>query len=195
MTSLTDRPNSALLVIDMQQGVVGQAHEVEKVIANINKLVDKARAEQVPVVWVQHEGDDMPAGSEGWEYVPELSRFDDEPLVHKHYGDSFEETDLESVLADRKVGRVVITGAQTDACIRSTLHGALVRGYDTTLVADAHTTEDLRRWGAPLAPEQAIAYTNMYWSWTNAPGRTGSTVPSADVDFALTDGKGAEQTS
>lgn len=168
----------------MQRDVVGQAYDVDRVVANINTLVDKARSENVPVIWVQHSGDDMPQGSDGWRYVPELRRNDDEPLVHKRYGDSFEETDLESHLSERKVGRLVVTGAQTDECIRSTLHGALVRGYDATLVEDAHTTEDMREWGAPLAPGQAIAYTNLYWSWSKAPGRTGGTVPTAEVDFA-----------
>jgi nicotinamidase-related amidase len=184
LTTLKDRPNTALVVIDMQQGVVGGAYEVDRVVKNINTLVDKARSEDVPVVWVQHSDDEnMPKGSEGWEYVPELTRNDDEPVVHKRYADSFEETDLETVLADRKIGRLVVTGAQTDECIRSTLHGALVRGYDATLVEDAHTTEDLREWGGPVAPDQAIAYTNMYWKWHKAPGRTAGTVPTAEVDF------------
>lgn len=183
MTSLTDRPNTALVVIDMQRDVVGGAHEVDRVVDNINTLVDKARSEDVPVIWVQHSDEELPKGSEGWEYVPELAPGDGEPLVHKTYNDSFEDTDLETVLSERKVGRLVVTGAQTDACIRSTLHGALVRGYDAILVEDAHTTEDLRPWGAPLAPDQAIAYTNMYWSWSNAPGRKGGTVPTAEVDF------------
>lgn len=184
MTTLVDRPKTALLVVDMQRDVVGQAHEVERVVANINALVDKARAEDVPVIWVQHADDELARGSEGWEYIPELVRNDDEPLVHKAYGDSFEETDLEALLAERSVGRLVVTGAQTDACIRSTLHGALVRGYDATLVGDAHTTEDMREWGGPLAPDQAIAYTNLYWSWSKAPGRHGGTVTTAEVDFA-----------
>jgi nicotinamidase-related amidase len=184
MTSLVDRPNTALIVIDMQRGVVGQAYEVDRVVANINALVDKARAENVPVIWVQHADDDMPPGSEGWQYVAELEPNEAEPLVHKRYGDSFEETDLEAILAERRIGRLVVTGAQTDACIRSPLHGALVRGYDATLVEDAHTTEDLRQWGAPLAPDEAIAYTNMYWGFSSAPGRTGGTVATVDVDFA-----------
>jgi nicotinamidase-related amidase len=184
VTSLTDRPNTALLVVDMQRDVVARAHDVDRVVANINALVDKARSERVPVIWVQHADDGLPEGSDGWQYIPDLERNDDEPLVHKRYGDSFEETDLESLLAERMVGRLVVTGAQTDACIRSTLHGALVRGYDAILVEDAHTTEDLRQWGAPLAPEDAIAYTNTYWSWSKAPGRTGGTVPTDEVDFA-----------
>jgi nicotinamidase-related amidase len=185
VTTLKDRPNTALLVIDMQRDVVGQAYEVDRVVANINALVDKARSENVPVIWVQHSDDEnLREGSEGWEYVPDLKPGDDEPLVHKRYGDSFEATDLESVLSERKVGRLVVTGAQTDECIRSTLHGALVRGYDATLVEDAHTTDDMREWGAPFGPDQAIAYTNMYWKGSEAPGRTGGTVPTAEVEFA-----------
>lgn len=184
MTTLDDRPNTALVVIDMQRGVVSQAHDVERVVANINSLIDKARAEDVPVIWVQHADGEMPQGSDAWEYIDELRRGDSEPLVHKSYGDSFEETDLESLLAERRVGKLVVTGAQTDACIRSTLHGALVRGYDATLVEDAHTTEDMRQWGAPIGPDEAIAYTNLYWSFSNAPGRKGGTVAAADVDFA-----------
>jgi len=183
MTTFEGRPNTALLVVDVQNDVVSGAWDRDGVIARISDLVGKARAEHVPVIWVQHSDDNMPAGSDGWQYVPELTRDESEPLVHKRYGDSFEDTDLEAVLAERQVGRIVVTGAQTDACIRSTLHGALVRGYDTTLVEDAHTTEDLRQWGVPVSPEQVIVHTNVSWSWSEAPGRTGDVVPAADVDF------------
>lgn len=184
MTSLADRPNTALVVIDMQRGVVADAHDVDTVVDNINTLVGRARTASVPVVWVQHTSDELPTGSEPWEYIDELERHDDEPLVHKAYGDSFEETDLESVLAEHRVGRLVVTGAQTDACVRSTLHGALARGYDAVLVEDAHTTEDMRQWGGPIGPAEAIAYTNLYWRFSNAPGRSGSTMPTAAVEFA-----------
>ncbi|MEU3611881.1 cysteine hydrolase family protein [Streptomyces sp. NPDC006872] len=182
MTTLPDRPNTALLVVDVQKGLVAGTPRRDEVIANIGTLIDAARAQDVPVVWVQHSGDDLERGSENWEYVEDLVRLDSEPLVHKTYFDSFEDTELESVLAKRGVGRVVVTGAQTDACIRSTLHGALVRGYDATLVGDAHTTEDLSAYGAP-APEQVIAHTNLYWSWQSAPGRSAGTVDTAKVTF------------
>jgi len=182
MTNLPYRPNTALLVIDVQNGVMSGAHNRDSVIANINTLVNKARAEDVPVVWVQHSSDELPLGSEVWEYVPELVREGSESLVHKAYGDSFEDTDLESILADRGVGRLIVTGAQTDACVRSTLHGAVVRGYDATLIGDAHTTEDLSEYGAPT-PDKVIAHTNLYWAWQSAPGRTGGTVDTTDVTF------------
>lgn len=186
MTNLNNRTNTALVVIDMQRDVVADAYGVDRVVANINTLITKARAEDVLVVWVQHSADDLPEGSEGWRYVDDLARVDGEPLVHKRFGDSFEDTDLEAVLADAGVGRLVVTGAQTDACIRSTLHGALVRGYDATLVSDAHTTEDMRQWGSQVAPEQVIAHTNLYWSFSKSPGRSGESVPTAEVSFGAT---------
>jgi hypothetical protein len=102
--------------------------------------------------------------------------------VHKSYGDSFEDTTLESLLAERAVGSLVVTGAQTDVCIRSTIHGAFVRGYDVTLVADAHTTEDLSAYGAP-DPESVIAHTNLYWKYQEAPGRKAAAVNTSDVSF------------
>ena len=80
------------------------------------------------------------------------------------------------------VGRLVVVGAQTDWCVRSTLHGAIARGYDVTLVSDAHTTEDQTEWGAP-PPEQVIAHTNPYWAYQTAPGRIAGTVETRDVDF------------
>ena len=183
MTTLADRPNTALLVVDVQNGSVAGAHGRDAVVANVATLVDKARRDRVPVVWVQHSDDNLVRGGEDWQIVPELSRDDAEPLVEKHYGDSFDDTTLEEVLAELKVGRLVVAGAQTDECIRSTLHGAVVRGYDATLVSDAHTTEDLTEWGAP-PPEQVIAHTNLYWSNHAAPGRTAGTVETKEVDFA-----------
>jgi nicotinamidase-related amidase len=183
VTSLSNRPNTALLVIDVQKGVVAGVHQRDEVIGNISILVDRARAEDVPVIWVQHSSDDeLPAGSDQWQYVDELKREDSEALVHKRFGDSFEDTDLESELAARGVGRLVVTGAQTDACVRSTLHGAFTRGYDTVLVGDAHTTEDLSEWGAP-PPDKVISHTNLYWSWQSAPGRTAGVIDTAAVSF------------
>ena len=182
MTTLTDRPHTALVVIDVQNDVVGGAHDRDEVVATCAQLVDKARAADVPVVWVQHSADQMPIGSDGWQYVAELTRGESEPVVHKRYPDSFEETDLEDVLARLGIGRLVVAGAQTDECIRSTLHGAIVRGYDATLVSDAHTTEDLSEWGAP-PPEKVIDHTNLYWSNHTAPGRQAGTVTTDRVAF------------
>lgn len=183
MTTLTDRPHAALVVIDVQVGVVGEAHDRDRVVGNVATLVDKARRAGTPVVWVQHSHPEyLPVDSDGWRYVPELAVAEGEPIVHKTYADSFEDTDLEQVLAERGIGRLVVAGAQTDECIRSTLHGALVRGYDATLVSDAHTTEDQSEYGAPT-PDLVIAHTNLYWTYHRAPGREAGTVTTEELTF------------
>ena len=183
MTTLPDRPNTALVVIDVQQGVVDEAPRRDEVVGTISGLVDRARSAGVPVVWVQHSDDDeLPRGSGPWQYVPELVRQEPEPLVHKTYGDSFEGTDLEDVLAAAGIGHLVVTGAESDACIRSTIHGAFTRGYDVTLVGDAHTAGDKTAWGAPPV-EQVVAHTNLYWQFQAAPGRAAAVIPAAEVTF------------
>ncbi|WP_342799862.1 isochorismatase family protein [Nocardia sp. No.11] len=185
MTTLPDRPGTALLVVDVQNGVVEAAIRRDEVVANIAALVDRARTASVPVIWIQHSAEDLVTGTEAWRYVPELTRRDDEPLVPKRYGDSFEDTPLEALLAAAGAGHLVVTGAESDACVRSTIHGAFVRGYDVTLVADAHTTFDKTPWGAPQ-PAEVIAHTNLYWQYQRAPGRTAAVRPTAELDFRST---------
>ena len=182
MSRFADRNATALLVIDMQRDVVAGNHEVERVTDNIAALVERAHAAGTPVVWVQ-DHQELERGSEGWQIVAGLQPAADDLRIEKVYGDSFAGTGLDEQLAGRSVGRVVVTGAQTDACVRSTLHGALVRGYDVTLVGDAHTTEDLRQWGSPISPEQSVAYANLYWSHSRSEGNAGDVVATSDVTF------------
>jgi len=182
MTTLEGRPNTALIVIDAQRSILAAAADREGMVANIGGLLGKARAGGVPVIWIQHSDDGLPLGSAGWQLVPELRRQDGDPLVHKNYGDSFEATDLAEILAGSRVGRLVVAGAQTDACIRATIHGAFTRGYDVTLVSDGHTTNDRSEYGGPPAG-QVIALTNLYWSYQAAPGRTAEVVTAAEVSF------------
>lgn len=183
MTTFENRPRSALLVIDVQNGVVAEAHERDATVVTIAGLVERARQQRVPVIWVQQTDENLVADSDAWQVVPELVPGADEPRVRKAFGDAFEDTELESLLAERAVGRLVVVGAQTDACVRSTIHGAFTRGYDTTLVADAHTTEDLTAYGAP-SPADVIAHTNLYWRYQDGPGRTASVVEAADVELS-----------
>jgi len=182
MTTLANRPNTALLVIDFQVGATADAWQRDEVAATIASLVEQARLKHVGVIWVQHSSQVMPIGSPEWAMAPALVPVDGEPIVHKRYGDSFEDTDLEDILADLGVGRLVVCGAQTDACVISTLYGALVRGYDVTLVADAHTTDDRSAYGLPTAPE-VIALINAIWQYRTAPGRTTQVVSSNAVEW------------
>lgn len=182
MSTFVDRPRTALMVIDVQNDVVANAHLREETLGNINALVSRARESGAPVVWVQHSDEEMEQGSDAWQIVPELSPAAGEPVIHKIYGDSFEATNLEEVLSTAGVGRLVVSGAESDACIRSTVHGAFTRGYDVTLVSDAHTTSDMTQWGAP-PPEVAIAHINLYWQFQGAPERTAAVTSTQDVNF------------
>jgi nicotinamidase-related amidase len=182
MATLDNRPHAALLIVDAQNGVLEGTYGRDTVVANIGGLVEKARQERVPVVWVQQTDEQFAKGSDKWRIVPELTPGDTEPHVEKSYADSFEETTLETVLSGLGVGCLIVAGAQTDECIRSTLHGAIVRGYDAILVSDAHTTEDQTEWGAP-PPDQVIAHTNLYWTYHRAPGRTAGTAETKEVNF------------
>lgn len=186
MTTLANRPNTALVVIDLQNGVVANAYRRDEVLGAVKMLVERARAASVPVVWVRHTDEELTANSEAWRIVSELSPAPDEAIIDKGYRDAFEDTDLEQALSTLRVGRLIVTGAQTDMCVRSTLHGALVRGYDATLVSDAHTTDDMTHRGAP-SPDGVIRHTNLYWRNQSAPGRSGGIVESKDVDFERAD--------
>ena len=152
-------------------------HESDAVVATIGSVVDKERRERVPVIWVQHSDEGTKKGSDDWQIVSELSPDDTEPHVEKLYGDAFEDTDLEDVLSGLGVSRLVVVGAQTDACIRSTLHGAFVRGYDATLVGDAHTTEDQTPWGAP-PPDRVAIHATRACTGSSSQRRDGPLGPS-----------------
>ncbi len=174
-------PRSALLVIDVQNDVVVNAHAGDEVVGTIVALVERARREGVPVVWVQHSDEDLPADTEGWQIVPELPVAEGEPIVHKQHRDSFDGTTMTDVLTELDVDRLVVTGAQTDFCVRWTLHGAQVRGFDTVLVSDGHTTDDGDA-DIPTAA-QLIEHTNRYWKNQSSTGQTHTVSAAADVIF------------
>ncbi|KTR24482.1 cysteine hydrolase [Curtobacterium sp. C1] len=161
---------SALLVIDLQRGVVRDCFDADGVLARTAILVDRARASGAPVVWVQDHGD-FAEGSADWELAAPLHRLTDEPLVRKEYRDSFSDTDLGDVLRSLGVHHLVVAGAQSDYCVRTTTQAAAVRGFDVTLVSDAHTTTDAEHDGVRISGEQIVAHTNMYFSGLRYPGQ------------------------
>lgn len=172
---------SALLVIDVQNDVVVNAYRRNEVVSTIASLVDRARAEDVPVIWIQHADDELPANTPGWQIVDELPVATGEPVIHKHHRDSFDGTTLSEELERLDVQHLVVAGTQTDFCVRWTLHGAQVRGFETTLVSDGHTTDD----STPDLPTaaQLIAHTNEYWNTQSSAGATAQTVAAADLTF------------
>ena len=179
----------ALLVVDLQRGVLADdgTWDPDGVVSRVAGLVDQARVADVPVVWVQHNSDELVAGTPVWELADGLRPETGETVVQKWYGDSFEETPLTDVLTEVGAEHLVVAGAQTDACIRSTIHGALVRGYDVTLVSDCHTTGEIPAeysGGEAISALTKINFTNLYASWgMRYPGRSGSAETSAEIVF------------
>lgn len=171
-----------LLVIDLQNGVLRGCFDTDSVLERTAALVNRARAEGTPVVWVQDHGD-FPDGSADWSLRAPLERGPGEPLVRKSYRDSFAGTDLTEVLQRLRATRLVIAGAQTDFCVRTTAQAAAVRGFDVTLVADAHTTTDAQWEGTVITAEQIIAHTNMYFSGLRYPGGVFDVVRHDQVRF------------
>ena len=183
MATVREGNKAALVVVDVQNDVVARAWQRDRVVSRIASLADRARAEGVPVIYVQHHDSDMEQGSDGWQIVDEIAPRDGEVVIAKQYPDAFEETDLEQTLANLGISHLVITGAQTDACIRSTTHRALAEGYDMTLVEDCHTTDDRGFDGVDISAEQLVVHTNLcMWSVTY-PGRVSGISPHDAVSF------------
>jgi nicotinamidase-related amidase len=181
MSTFSNRKNSALLVIDVQNSVVSDAWHRDEVIANINTLVDGARDSGTPVIWIQHSDPWMPIGSEEWQIVEELKPDAEEVHIKKLYRSSFEETNLEETLSDLGVGHLIITGAQTNNCVRHTSHSALERGYDITLVEDAHTTSDSDWDSGPLLASAIVDETNQAFMDYSLPNRSAKIAPAQEV--------------
>ena len=183
MSTFTDRNNSALLVIDVQVGVMAEAFERESKIANMAKTIDKARAEGVPVIWVQHSDEELVLESAEWEIVSELSPLPSETKVRKTFRSSFVETNLEDVLSSLGVSHLYLCGAETNNCVRHTCHTALEMGYDLTLISDAHTTTGFEWNGYIVDAARVIDEQNTNFMGYSLPGRTTQAVSVTELSF------------
>ncbi len=185
MATVRAGSRAVLLVVDVQAGVMRGAWDAARVIQNVVRLVDRARARGVPILWVQHGDEELPRGSSEWQWVPELAPGKGEPLIHKEYNSAFEATPLEDHLAKLGATHIVLAGAATNWCIRATAYGALDRGYDLTLVKDAHTTETIElRDGRRIEAESLVIELNVAMAWVTYPGRKSQVVATDEVDFA-----------
>jgi len=183
MSKFADRTKSALLIIDVQVGVMAAAFEREVKITNMSKAIEKARAESIPVIWVQHSDEELVLESAEWEIVPELSPLPSETKVRKTFRSSFEETNLEEVLKDLGVSHLYVCGAETNNCLRHTSHTALEKGYDLTLISDAHTTTGFEWDGYIVDAARVIDEQNTNLMSYSLPGRTARAVPVAELSF------------
>jgi nicotinamidase-related amidase len=183
MSTFTDRNNSALLVIDVQVGVMAEAFERDSKIANMAKAIDKARAEGVPVIWIQHSDEELVLESAEWEIVPELSPLPSETKVRKTFRSSFVDTNLEDVLSSLGVSHLYVCGAETNNCVRHTCHTALEMGYDLTLISDAHTTTGFEWNGYIVDAARVIDEQNTNFMGYSLPGRTAQAVSVTELSF------------
>lgn len=184
MATVREGTAPVLLVVDVQVGVMRSAWDAPRVIKNVCRTVERARAEKVPVVWVQHSDEDLPQGSEQWQWVPKLVPAAGETLVHKHFNSSFEQTTLDEELAKLGATHVVLAGAATNWCIRATAYSALDRGYDLTLVKDAHTTETMELGeGVKIEAANVVQELNIAMTWLSYPGRKNGAATAEEVNF------------
>jgi nicotinamidase-related amidase len=184
MSLFEDRKNSALIVIDVQNGVVAEAHNRDAVIANINSALLKARGYGVQVIWVQHSDEEMPIGSDAWQVMPELVPLAGEVRVEKLYRSSFMGTNLEQVLDDGDVAHLYICGAETNNCVRHTTHTALEIGFDVTLIGDAHTTTGYTWNGHTIDAQNVIDEQNDNLGHCDLPGRSARVVTASALSFS-----------
>ncbi len=189
MATVREGKRGILMVVDVQVGVLKEAWDAPRIIGNVARAVERARAEDVPVLWVQHSDENLVFGSPQWQWVPELIPAVGEPLIHKHFNSSFEQTTLEEELARLGATHIVLAGAATNWCIRATAYGALERGYDLTLVKDAHTTETMvLDDGTRIEASSVVQELNIAMTWVSYPGRTNTTAKAEEVQFAVPGG-------
>jgi nicotinamidase-related amidase len=185
MATVREGNQAVLLVVDVQVGVMSEAWDAARVIGNVARAVERARAQQVPVLWVQHADDEMAHGSPAWQWVPALVPAPGEMRIDKRFNSSFEQTVLDGELAKLGATHIVLAGAASNWCIRATAYGALDRGYDLTLVKDAHTTGSMAlEDGTCIEAENVVKELNIAMTWLSYPGRMNGTAAAADLDFA-----------
>ena len=191
MATVRSSDKTALMVVDVQVGVMQECENAAQTIANVARTVERARAAQVPVIWVQHESDELKRDSDAWQWVPALVPAAGEARVYKQFNSSFEQTNTDELLAQAGVSHIVLAGAQSNWCIRATAYGALERGYDLTLVKDAHTTSDLDLGnGTRIDAATIVRDLNVTMKWLQYPGRRNAIAAAEEVVFGGTGGNG-----
>ena len=144
-------PKSALIVVDLQNGIVAfpVAHPIAGVVANAAALAEAFRAHGLPVVLVNVTGG-APGRAEqshalgelppGWaDFIPELKQQPSDHVVTKRTWGAFTGTDLEAWLKGQGVTQVVVCGVATSAGVESTARFAHELGFNVTLALDAMT--------------------------------------------------------
>lgn len=184
MAIIREGDKVALLVVDAQVGVMRNAWDASRIIHNIHIAVEKARKSGTPVIWVQHSDQELVYNSPDWKLVPELLPAQGEIQIHKQFNSSFEQTSLEEELAQLGITHIILAGAATNWCIRATAYGALDRGYDLTLIKDAHTTETINLDNdIKIEAVNMIRDLNIAMTWLSYPGRANHAETAEEISF------------
>ena len=176
----SEHKETALLVIDVQVGIIDgfHAYRGREVLEQINNLLSKARASNMPIIYVQHDGEaghPLEVGSDGWHIHQAIKPLEEDLIIRKRASDSFFETTLQRELEARGIKHLIVTGCMTEYCVDTTSRRAVSIGYDVTLVSDAHTTIDNKL----LTAAQIIAHHNALLEGFDA-GSHAITVKPAD---------------
>lgn len=178
---MTHRP--ALLIIDMQKGLLRQAHRLAETLTAIAGLRARAEAAGVPVIWLQQSSENLPQGSAGWEFVSAVAPGDGDTVIAKRSADPFIDTDLAERLGALGVTEVLVTGYATEFCVESAVRASLGRGYDVVLVADGHSTIEREDTDEYISAASSIRHHNQIFGMIEYPGRGIRVLESSDVDF------------
>lgn len=155
--------DTALVIVDVQVNMFSLENPVyhgEKLLVTIARLRERARAAQIPIIYIQHgsqrKGHSMEVGSAGWQIHPALAPDPQDSVIQKHMSSSFYQTSLDKYLSTRQIRKLVISGIQTELCVDTICREACSRDYDVTLVKDGHSTWQRGELTAP----QIIAHHN-----------------------------------
>jgi nicotinamidase-related amidase len=172
---------TALLVIDVQSALIANADRGPEVVTAIRGLVERARAADIIVVYLQHchaTYEPMKKGAAGWRIHPAVEPKPGELVIEKTASDGFYDTSLQGNLNRLGVKRLIVCGLQTEFCVDATCRAALSRGFEVVLVADGHTTTN-----AILPADVAVRHHNRALANLAHPHRRIVVVPSAEIDL------------
>ena len=176
--------DTALVVIDVQVGLIEEAYRCNEVLASINILLSKARATGTPIIYVQHDephGYPLEVGTPAWEIHSAIAPQEGELIVHKRASDSFHATSLQQDLEARGIKHLVVVGGQTEYCVDTSVRRATTMGYNVTLVGDAHTTDDYDE--AVLSAAKRIEYHNEVLDGFSTDEYVITVKPTSEVTF------------
>jgi nicotinamidase-related amidase len=182
---------SALVVIDLQNAVIADAWRRDVVVARTAALIDRARAEGVPVISIRHEepgSPDLTRGGWGWRFDSRVAPLPGERVITRQYPDAFANTMLADALDAMEATHLVIAGARTDGSIQATVCRAMAEGWHVTLVADCHTTSNV---SGGISAELIVSHANAALASLEYPGRAVEVAPHDEVSFSVAVMQGA----